>query len=171
MGLWQACRHGHHASLSAVKKRAIGLGLLLGVVLTGCAPLVNLDSAEFANAPECANMIVRLPDEVAGLKARTVNAQATAAYGDPTAVILRCGLERPGPNLLPCFTVDGVDWLRDDTFDPEFVFTTYGLDPATEVIVDSAAVSGTAVLQEVSRAVGSQSSPVAQCLDVTDVVN
>lgn len=146
-------------------------GLVAVAVLSGCAPTVNLEPAEQANAPECANMIVRLPDTVAELPARNVNSQATAAYGSPTAVIIRCGVERPGPNLLPCFTVDGVDWLRDDTNDPDFVFTTYGLDPATEVIVDSTAVSGTSVLRDISRAVGSQSTPVAACIALEDVVS
>ena len=157
-----------------MKKRATApaLAVFLGTVLVaGCAPLVNLAPAEFANAPECANMIVRLPDTVADLPSRNVNSQATAAYGNPAAVLIRCGLERPGPNLLPCFTLDGVDWLRDDTADPQFVFTTYGLDPATEVIVDSTVVSGTQVLRDLSRAVGNQSLPVAQCLDISDVVN
>ena len=146
-------------------------GLVAVAVLSGCAPTVNLEPAEQANAPECANMIVRLPDTVAELPARNVNSQATAAYGSPTAVIIRCGVERPGPNLLPCFTVDGVDWLRDDTNDPDFVFTTYGLDPATEVIVDSTAVSGTSVLRDISRAVGSQSTPVAACIALEDAVS
>ena len=157
-----------------MKKSVLVPGLAIvvgGILLAGCAPVVNLEPAEFANAPECANMIVRLPDTAAELPARNVNSQATAAYGDPTAVLIRCGLERPGPNLLPCFTVDGVDWLRDDTSAPQFVFTTFGLDPATEVIVDSTVVSGTQVLREISRAIGSQSLPVAECLDISDVVN
>ena len=144
--------------------------LIAVAVLSGCAPTVNLEPADQANDPECANMIVRLPDTVAELPARNVNSQATAAYGSPTAVIIRCGLQRPAPNLLPCFTVDGVDWLRDDSNDPDFVFTTYGLDPATEVIIDSTAVSGTTVLRDISRAVGSQSAPVAECLALEDAL-
>jgi len=145
--------------------------LVLGLTLSGCARLVNLDPAENANAPECANMIVRLPEVVAELPSRSVNAQSTAAYGEPVAVIIRCGLEKPGPTLLPCFTVDGVDWLRDDANDPEFIFTTFGLDPATEVIVDSTAVSGTAVLRDISRAVANQSAPVSECIDIVDALN
>jgi hypothetical protein len=37
--------------------------------------------------------------------------------------------------------------------------------------VDSTVVSGTQVLREISRAIGSQSLPVAECLDISDVVN
>lgn len=141
------------------------------VVVVGCAPTVNVNRAVNANSPECANMTVRLPDTVADQERRSVNAQATAAWGNPVSVIVRCGLELPAPNPLPCFEIDGIDWLRDDSQAPSFVFTTYGLDPATEVIVDSEVVSGTAVLRELSRAVGSQSAPVQRCIDVSDVLS
>jgi len=110
-------------------------------------------------------MMVRLPDTVAELPRRNVNAQSTAAWGEPVAVIVRCGLPTPPPSALPCATVEGIDWLRDDSDAPSFVFTTYGLDPATEVIVDSEVVSGTSVLRDIARAVGSQSTPIGQCLD------
>ena len=144
----------------------LALGL---VVLQGCAPTVRLEAAADANAVECANMMVRLPDELAGLERRGVDAQSTAAWGNPTAVIVRCGLPKPDPSPLPCASVDGVDWLIDESDRPRYVFRTYGLNPSTEVIVDSEVVSGTQVLDELSAAVGSQSTPVAKCIDVTDV--
>lgn len=140
-------------------------------ILAGCAPTVALEPAVNANTPECANMMVRLPDTVAELPRRSVTAQSTAAWGEPVAVIIRCGLPTPPPSPLPCATVEGIDWLRDDADAPRFVFTTYGLDPATEVIVDSEVVSGTAVLRDVARAVGSQSTPIAQCLDPATVLD
>jgi hypothetical protein len=62
-----------------------------------------------------------------------------------------------------------VDWLIDESDAPRFVFTTFGLDPATEVIVDSDLASGTAALRAVSGAVVAQSEPVARCLDASDV--
>ena len=140
-------------------------------ILAGCAPTVALEPAVNANTPERANMMVRLPDTVAELPRRSVTAQSTAAWGEPVAVIIRCGLPTPPPSQLPCATVEGIDWLRDDADAPRFVFTTYGLDPATEVIVDSEVVSGTAVLRDVARAVGSQSTPIAQCLDPATVLD
>jgi hypothetical protein len=114
-------------------------------------------------------MTVRLPETVAEQTRRSVNAQATGAWGAPVAVIVRCGLPLPEPSPLPCFTVDGIDWLRDDQDAPRFRFITYGLDPATEVIVDSEVVSGTSALRELSKAVGSQSAPVQACIDPTGV--
>jgi hypothetical protein len=113
--------------------------------------------------------MVRLPDTVDELERRRVDAQSTAAWGVPTAVLLRCGVPRPGPSTLPCVTVDGVDWLIDDSDSPRFVFTTFGLDPATEVIVDSELGSGASTLRAVSGAVAAQSEPVARCLDATDI--
>ena len=138
--------------------------------VSACAPTVRLEPAADANAPECANMMVRLPETLAELPRRNVNAQSTAAWGDPVAVIVRCGLPLPDPSVLPCATVDGVDWLIDESARPSYIFRSYGLDPSTEVIVDSSVVSGTQVLQELAFAVGSQSAPVAQCVDATDVL-
>lgn len=153
------------------KKGAAGLILVASVVsLTACQPTVRLEAAEAANTVECANMMVRLPDAIDDLERRRVDAQSTAAWGSPTAVLLRCGVPRPEPSPLPCVTVDGVDWIIDERDAPRFIFTTYGLDPATEVIVDSELASGTAILRAVSGAVAAQSEPVARCLDPADVL-
>jgi hypothetical protein len=146
------------------------LGVALVAPLAACQPTVRLEPAEAANTVACANMMVRLPDTIDGLERRRVDAQSTAAWGSPTAALLRCGVPRPGPSALPCVTVDGVDWIIDERDAPRFVFTTYGLDPATEVIVDSELASGTAVVRAVARAVAAQSEPVAACLDATDVL-
>ncbi len=141
---------------------------LLGL-LSGCAGAVALQPADAANDPACAEVMVRLPDVVAGLDRRSTNAQSTAAWGTPAAVILRCGLPDTGPSVLPCFTVDDVDWLRDDASDPNFTFATYGRNPAVEVLIDSTAVSGTTVLSDLSTAVGAL-EPLRVCIDATDVL-
>jgi hypothetical protein len=143
--------------------------LALVGVLTGCTATVALQPAELANDPACAEVMVRLPDVVAGESRRSTNAQSTAAWGDPASVILRCGLPDGGPSPLPCFTVDEIDWLRDDANDPTFTFLTYGRNPAVEVLIDSEAVSGTEVLSELSLAVGTL-EPLRACVDATDVL-
>ena len=112
--------------------------------------------------------MVHLPDAIGQLERRSTNAQSTAAWGDPAAVIARCGLAEPGPSALPCFTVNGVDWLRDDTGDPDFVFTSYGRSPAIEVIIDSTATSGTEALDALSNAVG-QVPATSACIGADDV--
>lgn len=110
---------------------------MLGL-LSGCAQTVVLDPAKGAADPACAPVMVRLPESVGGHDQRKTDAQATSAWGTPAVVLLRCGVPSPAPTAtLPCFTVDGVDWLRDESADPNFVFTTYGRTPAIEVVIDS----------------------------------
>jgi Protein of unknown function (DUF3515) len=117
---------------------AIALVAPLLLVLVACSPAVVLDAAKDAADPACAPAMVRLPDTVGELPSRETDAQSTAAWGTPAAVLLRCGVPSPAPTAtLPCITVDGIDWLRDDSDDPNFVFTTYGRTPAVEVIIDS----------------------------------
>lgn len=129
------------------------VGFTLGLSLSACTATVNLDAAELANDPACAEIIVRLPEEVALLPIRNTNAQATAAWGEPTAVILRCGLEPADVSALPCVTAGDVDWLVDDSQKPSYRFITFGRKPATEVIVDSTAVAGVSALEAVAGAI------------------
>lgn len=138
------------------------------LVLTGCATTVPLDAAVMANDPLCAEVMVRLPESIGELERRSTNAQSTAAWGDPAAVLLRCGLEPSGPSPLPCFTVNGIDWLRDDTQAPAYVFTTYGRTPSLEVVVDSGAASGTEALDALGNAAG-MIPATAECLSADDV--
>lgn len=121
--------------------------------LSACAPTLNLEAAPLANDPACAEVIVRLPDVLAEQTKRLSNAQATAAWGNPAAVILRCGLEPLAVSSLTCVTAGDIDWLVDDSAAPSFRFITFGRSPATEVIVDSRAVAGVTVLEELAGAV------------------
>ena len=95
--------------------RAAALGLAV-LSLAGCSAVVALTPAEDAKNTACAEVVVRLPDLVAGLDIRKTNAQGTGAWGEPTAVFLRCGVAVPEPTAtLPCGTIEDVDWLIDDT--------------------------------------------------------
>jgi len=155
---------------AAVPALAIVLCGILGGILTGCAQSVALRPADDATNAACADVITRLPETVAGLGARETNAQGTAAWGSPASVILRCGVAVPDPTAsLACVTVDEVDWLRDPAKDPSFVFTTYGRDPAVEVIVDSTAVSGASALTDLSGAIGIIPA-VRRCVSPEDVL-
>lgn len=117
-------------------RAALAAPLLL-LALVGCAPTVALPVAEDAANPLCARVIVALPGTVAGLEARETDAQGTGAWGSPAGVILRCGVAAPDPTSSECLPVGGVDWIRDDSKDPDFTFTTYGRTPAVEVLIDS----------------------------------
>ncbi|MEV8215113.1 DUF3515 family protein [Leifsonia sp. NPDC077715] len=153
------------------RRRALPALLLAGaaLLLAGCAPTVSLDPASDSNAPGCAEISVRLPDTVADKPKRETDAQATGAWGDPAAVILRCGVPPIGATTKPCVNVNGVDWvLMTDPAAKTIVYQTFGRTPATEVIIDHVAgVSDSSVLPEFASAV--QTVPQTQkCLSTLD---
>ena len=123
------------------------------LTLSGCAATVNLVPAEDSNNPGCAEVMVRLPSQLGGLQERYTNAQATAAWGDPAAVLLRCGLEPVEVSTLPCVTAAGIDWLVDDSLAPSYRFISYARFPAVEVVVDSDNASGITSLEGIAGAV------------------
>ena len=122
-------------------------------LLSGCAATVNLEAAEDANNPACAEVSVRYPDQIGDLDQRWTNAQATTAYGEPAAILVRCGLEPVFVSTLPCVTASSVDWLVDDSSAPNFRFISFGRTPAVEVIVDSEIASGVSALDGLAQAV------------------
>ncbi len=131
--------------------------------LTGCSATVSLDAADNSNDPLCAAVSVRLPDTVDGLARRTTDAQATAAWGTPSAVLFRCGLAPVTVSKFKCVTASNVDWLVDDSKAPNYRFVTFARTPAIEVVVDSGKASGSKVLDDLSLAV--QQVPVTKhCL-------
>ncbi len=149
-------------------RAALTVPVLAVLLLAGCTPIVALKPAPDAVNPACAKVIVALPDTVADLPSRETDAQATAAWGNPTGVILRCGVPVPAPTAtLPCITVQGVDWLRDGTNDPNYVFTTYGRDPAVEVILNGTEVSGLSTLTDLAVAVA-KTPATHECISPED---
>jgi hypothetical protein len=120
--------------------------IVLPLLLSGCATTVHLEPAKEANAATCANLMVRLPDTADNLERRSTDAQSTAAWGDPAAVIFRCGLPEVTVSTLKCVSSEGVDWLVDPTDAPNYRFITFGRSPASEVIIDSRKAVGVNVL-------------------------
>lgn len=127
--------------------------LSLVLLLAGCSTTVSLEAAPLANDPNCAEVSVRLPDQIGELESRYTNAQATKAWGDPAAVLFRCGLETVEASPLPCVSAGEVDWLVDDSQAPKFRFISFATTPAVEVIVDSENASGITVLESIAIAV------------------
>jgi len=152
--------------------RAFALGVAASLLLTGCLPIVSLPAADGANDPGCAEVSVRLPDSIDALPRRETDAQATGAWGDPVAVILRCGVDVPGPSTLPCIEIPGtgVFWLRDDSEAPHYLFTSYGRDPAVAVEIDSDLIAPGIALDELSSAVVFAPGNGRECLDLEDTV-
>lgn len=136
------------------------------LAVAGCASSVGVPAAPEAQDPDCARVILALPQSLGdGLERRQTTSQATAAWGTgDQVVVLRCGVEPPGPTTEQCVTMEtasgaAVDWLvraestpagdptpaaTDPALDPggsDWTFLTYGRDPAIEVQVPAAVVS------------------------------
>lgn len=129
------------------------------LALTGCASAVTLPPAEEASDPGCASVVVSLGETIGEqtlpepLERRDTTGQGTAAFGDPSAVTLRCGMPEPAPSTDRCITVGEVDWLEVATEGDVWTFVSYGRSPATEVVVDATVVSAVTALEGVSSAV------------------
>jgi uncharacterized protein YceK len=127
--------------------------MVLPLLLTGCSATVHLQPAEEANSGTCAKLQVRLPDTLDGLGIRTTDAQSTAAWGEPAAVLYRCGLPEVKLSTFKCVTSEGVDWLVDDSAEPSYRFITFGRNPASEVIIDSNKAVGVNVLDQLASTI------------------
>ena len=114
--------------------------VLAAGVLAGCSSTVHLNPAEGANDSRCADVTVRLQNvpSIGGHDRRWTDAQATAAWGDPAVVLLTCGLPEAAPtSTLQCISLQGVDWLVDDSKQPYLTLTTYGRKPAVQLYIDN----------------------------------
>jgi hypothetical protein len=156
----------HHRQLPLpARLRRIGLlsraGRLSAILLTGalagtvsaCSPAVDVTAAKDAANPACAPMMVALPDAIGDAALRKTNSQATAAWGDPSQVVLRCGVNVPGPTTDRCVSVNGIDWVIKEG-DPVWTLTTFGRDPATEILMDPDKISSATVLADLSAPAG-----------------
>ena len=144
----------------------------LAAVLTGCAPAVTVDPAENAADPGCAPAMLAMPEAVGEHERRETTSQGTTAYGDPTAAVVRCGVTPPGPTTDVCSSVNDVDWLvRQDEEDGSlWTATTFGRDPAVEVVFDGTAVPSSTLLVELGSAV--ERIPAGRrCLDLQDTAD
>ncbi|AWZ07060.1 MULTISPECIES: DUF3515 domain-containing protein [unclassified Streptomyces] len=131
--------------------------------LAGCSPgdseaRVSLPSAPPADvAGFCAALHKELPGTVSG-KDRTPAVPAsdlTAAWGG-SAIVLRCGIPRPGKMLDPKqdgVEVNGVGWLLEKLDDGGYRFTTGMRLAYTEVLVDKEHATDAGMLVGLSAAI------------------
>lgn len=117
------------------------------IALAACSTTIGVSPAPDATNPQCASVILALPDSLADdLPRVSTNSQATAAWGEAgAAVTLRCGVEPPGPSP-QCQSVESangttVDWIVATDDEGTWSFTTYGRDPAVEVVVPPAVMA------------------------------
>lgn len=105
-------------------------------MLSACTRGPEVALAPGASAPPCSS--APWPGDVSG-HARVPTQPddpSVAAWGDP-AIIARCGLDPLAPTTRDCVTVDGVDWVVRQLSDGSAA-TTYGRDPAIEVLAPGA---------------------------------
>ncbi|WP_320535882.1 DUF3515 family protein [Pseudarthrobacter sp. IC2-21] len=141
------------------------------LALTACSPAVDVAPAADAANPACAPMMVALPDAIGDAKLRKTNSQATAAWGDPSQVILRCGVNVPGPTTDRCVSVNGVDWVIKEA-DSAWTLTTFGRKPATEILLtkDQETISSATVLADLSGA-AAKIPATGNCVGQEDLQN
>ncbi|MDQ4502237.1 DUF3515 family protein [Sinomonas sp. ASV322] len=101
-----------------LRASAAGSAAVLAVSLAACSAPVSVDPAPDAANPACAPEMIALPDSLGTAALRKTTSQATAAWGDPAAVVLRCGVPTPGPTTDRCVTVNGVDWVIREASTP-----------------------------------------------------
>ena len=143
--------------------------LAAAALLSGCTPVADVEAAPDAENPACAEVMVYLPVEVAETPLRDTNSQATAAWGNPSKVILRCGVPVPGPTTEPCASVNGVDWLLREEGET-WRATTYGREPAVEVVFNPNEVASSTLLVELAGPV-SRIEPTRECLSPQDTLD
>ncbi|MEA5456581.1 DUF3515 family protein [Sinomonas sp. JGH33] len=181
-----------------LRASAVGSAAALAASLAACSAPVAVDPAPDAANPACAPEMIALPDSLGTAALRKTTSQATAAWGDPAAVVLRCGVPTPGPTTDRCVTVNGVDWVIRDASTPStapsprpsasgqpsasasapaggtgaengtYILTTFGRKPATELLLDSSKISSATVLATLSGAV-SKVPQTAKCVGQAEV--
>jgi hypothetical protein len=131
-------------------------------LLAGCSSAVAADAAPHATDPVCARVVLAMPDSLGDdLPKRDTTAQATTAWGDPEApIVLRCGVEPPGPTTEHCQTVEtpggpSIDWVTAENDDGSWTLTTYGRSPAVELHVPASVAesTGTSYVDQLGGAV------------------
>jgi hypothetical protein len=161
----------HCFRLPARVSSTVVAGAMAVAALAGCSPVVDVTAAQDAANPACAPMMVALPDAIGDAGLRKTNSQATAAWGDPSQVILRCGVNVPGPTTDRCVSVNGVDWVIKEG-ETAWTLTTFGRVPATEILLtkDQETVSSATVLADLSAA-AAKIPATGNCVGQEDLQN
>lgn len=113
----------------------MALGAAAVLVVTGCSSTVEVTAAGAAGDAGCVAAAAAYPGEVSGMPRRTSSADdaGAGAWGDPP-VIARCGVAAHPPTEVQCLEIDGVGWIPEELSDGTR-FTSFGTDPALEILV------------------------------------
>lgn len=129
--------------------RRPGATLLAGALvlgLGGCSSGVEVSPAPGASTAGCRDIATHWPQRVGTLERRDLadDVPTAAAWGDP-AVVARCGVSAIPPTTTECIESDGVGWIPEQLTDG-WKFTSFGTDPALEVLVPQAYDPGSLLL-------------------------
>ncbi|WP_147107460.1 DUF3515 domain-containing protein [Nesterenkonia populi] len=140
-------------------------GTLFAVMLgaSACASTASVEPAPEAHDPVCAEVMLQLPEDLGESTQRPTDSQGTSAWGDPSDVVLRCGVEPIGATDEPCQRIDGVDWVFLEQQD-HYQAVTFGREPAVEVLLGLEAVSSATAMPALSPAVA-EIDQTRECLD------
>ncbi len=108
-------------------------------MLSACSSnAVEVTVPSAGTEPACLSATLVWPSTVSGMPRRDTDPESTgvAAWGDPP-VIARCGVAALAPTDTECLEVDGVGWVPQALSDGTR-FTSFGTDPAVEVLVPTA---------------------------------
>lgn len=128
-----------HRRRALSQHRALATSLAGGtlLLLAGCGEQpVRAVPFGGSDSVACQAVAQHWPQTVGPYEPRVTAVQSAgvAAWGDPP-IVARCGKEPPGPTTDPCIDVDGVHWVATVLDDGGTMLTTYGRDPAIEVLV------------------------------------
>ena len=141
---------------------------LVALTLSGCTHPLVVEPAPYAPDPDCADVMLAVPDTVGGLETRGTTSQATQAWGDDYEIVARCGVEPPGPTTDQCITVQTpsatVDWLMREEQEA-WVAVTFGRSPALELTVPKIRADEAVgdVLAEISPSAGQAPGNGLEC--------
>ncbi|MGB5952177.1 MAG: DUF3515 family protein [Ornithinimicrobium sp.] len=137
---------------------------LTATLLAGCS--MSVRATPFDGADEnvmCQKVAGLWPSTVGGQNSRVTaaNSNTVAAWGDP-AIIARCGAAVPEPTTSQCLDIAGVDWVAEP-LDDGVQFTTYGREPAIEVLVPEAYSTEALVMPAFTATAGAIPQTLGRC--------
>lgn len=132
---------------------ALACALALPLLLAGCAGAVEVGVPGAAGSPACTAASEHWPQELSGQAPVETDPSdpAVRAWGDP-AIVARCGVPAMPPTDEQCVVVDEIGWVAEDLGDGTRL-TSFGHDPAIEVIVPQEQGPGPLLLPAFSEAV------------------
>lgn len=157
-----SARRVHGAGAAAL---AAATALLVSACGDGAVRAVPFEASD---SPLCLSVADHWPSTVGSQEPRVtaVQTRGVAAWGEPP-IVARCGKQPPAPTTDQCLDINGVDWVVTE-LDDGAMFTTYGRDPAIEVLVPDAYETSPMLLPAFGAAAEQVPQTLGECTAVGD---